>query len=542
MKTIKRLFLSIIGICLLTILLTGCFSEETTSIKITQMPSTTFTVGTTDIDPLMTVEINDKGSIQTVTLSIKNNELVSTNTTFKLELKNFNLAHAGSYTASVKYGDVVSYFDYQVIANDSLFAGGDGSIKNPYQITTPEQLLNINKLDSTKDINFKLMNDIDMTSVVSKGKLKEIDENSYAVIESFSGVFDGNGKKLFNINVSNDLGFAVSNAIVIFGSLEDAEIKNFDIYINNTQVDDISIVLELYGNVKFENVDMYGSTRAAHNHGNYAIYSNADSVTTFKDCNNFVDIVASEAKYIAVYVGYSSGGTVSFENCFNYGYIEALKVAVFIANAPTPITIKYVNSGNKGTLSSVEEESNVISATNSEKVIVNTAVSTGLATGTIKQIPAYDIKANTEIVNNKLTFKGLDETSNIKSVKVSFALSWMPATDKSTNSAYLNLNYNLSTTSTTTDLYLTKNDKGELAIKIVKLEDYTKAEGETEVTFDGCDWLKYNVEQGLYVFDGTKVIPGTIFTGFGSPMLTVLAYNAAGEVVQGQIIKLIVVK
>ena len=56
------------------------------------------------------------------------------------------------------------------------------------------------------------------------------------------------------------------------------------------------------------------------------------------------------------------------------------------------------------------------------------------------------------------------------------------------------------------------------------------------VTFEGKEWLAYNVTKGFYVFDGTKLMEGYTFTA-GSQNFSVFAYNAEDEVVSSVKIK-----
>lgn len=71
----------------------------------------------------------------------------------------------------------------------SIFAGGDGTEENPYLISTQEQLEIVSDLP---DSHFKLINDIEID-----GKITPLCSQG----EPFTGVFDGNGKTIRNLDL-----------------------------------------------------------------------------------------------------------------------------------------------------------------------------------------------------------------------------------------------------------------------------------------------------------------------------------------------------
>ncbi len=74
------------------------------------------------------------------------------------------------------------------------FAGGDGSMENPYIIMTPEQLDNVRRYLGSA---FMLIGDIDMTSYCSKNGFEPIGDNVFG----FFGTFMGNGYRIKGLEI-----------------------------------------------------------------------------------------------------------------------------------------------------------------------------------------------------------------------------------------------------------------------------------------------------------------------------------------------------
>ena len=81
--------------------------------------------------------------------------------------------------------------------NSKDFAGGDGTIENPYKIITPEQLNNVRKyLGAT----YMLLGDIDMTNYCENNEFLPIGDNVF----SFFGLFVGNNFTISGLKFSGD--------------------------------------------------------------------------------------------------------------------------------------------------------------------------------------------------------------------------------------------------------------------------------------------------------------------------------------------------
>lgn len=104
------------------------------------------------------------------------------------------------------------------------FAGGKGTVGNPYIVTTPEQL---QAISSYLNSSFKLGNDIDLSGYLSEDGKGYNDGMGWDPIgseeEPFSGTFDGDGHTISNLKIDRETGRGVG----LFGMVvPDAVIKN----------------------------------------------------------------------------------------------------------------------------------------------------------------------------------------------------------------------------------------------------------------------------------------------------------------------------
>lgn len=120
-------------------------------------------------------------------------------------------------------------------AEDNLFAGGDGSKENPWQIANEEQLRTfasyINEDEKYQDKYIVLTKDIVLTKEwIPAGAVKPYD---------FAGNFDGNGKKISNLTIGSKESpytgkYAGLFAYVKGGIVKNLTVENADIHIQNT--------------------------------------------------------------------------------------------------------------------------------------------------------------------------------------------------------------------------------------------------------------------------------------------------------------------
>jgi len=79
------------------------------------------------------------------------------------------------------------------------YGGGNGTVQSPYLVYTAEQMNQIGTSPGDWDDHFKLMADIDLHPDVA-GEFNIIGTSNSS---SFSGVFDGNGHKIFNFSLTS---------------------------------------------------------------------------------------------------------------------------------------------------------------------------------------------------------------------------------------------------------------------------------------------------------------------------------------------------
>jgi len=136
--------------------------------------------------------------------------------------------NSGSLTGNSSSSGGIS--SSSVLCDASLFAGGNGTEANPYQVSTPEQLQNLNCYDNYKTIYYALNNDIDLTSYLS-----EAGNNSGAgwlPIKSFRGKLNGNGYKVSGLWINRH----EKNALGLFGFVSNgADIRNVGVEIDNAK-------------------------------------------------------------------------------------------------------------------------------------------------------------------------------------------------------------------------------------------------------------------------------------------------------------------
>jgi len=104
----------------------------------------------------------------------------------------------------------ISTFEYVII-----FAGGDGSEANPYQVATAEQL---NSVRYYLDKHFQQTADIDLSSYNTGSGWEPIGSNS----SPFTGTFDGDGNTISNLTINR----STTDYIGLFGITDNAEIQN----------------------------------------------------------------------------------------------------------------------------------------------------------------------------------------------------------------------------------------------------------------------------------------------------------------------------
>lgn len=239
----------------------------------------------------------------------------------------------------------------EITVNDSVwtdyaansYAGGDGSIDNPYQIATAEQLAMLAKEmneSSTQysGMHFQLTQDIDLSGHrwIPIGMT---DWSGPGSSISFSGYFDGNNKKITGLFVDES---EKGHHAGLFGSIAvTKENNNEGVVVKDLVIEDANIissnasdtgnayasyagilvgcVLANYGCVgSIENVQVSGSINMTYHSGGFVGFS---SNVGYKECTADVQITSGEVT--GGFVGEAQGG--SFTNCISKGSISGTR-------------------------------------------------------------------------------------------------------------------------------------------------------------------------------------------------------------------------
>jgi hypothetical protein len=184
----------------------------------------------------------------------------------------------------------------------SALLTGAGTLGDPYLIYTAEELNVIGMFPCELDKYFKLMDDIDLSQYVGT------EFNIIGILNPFSGVFDGNEKKITNLNHVRGLFVSVSGAIKDLG-LIDANVDagtgdRVGSLVGNLQSGTITNCYAEDGNVSGN--DRVGGLVGDNNHG------------TITNCSATTSITGAE--YVGGLVGYNYYGTII--NCSAAGRVS----------------------------------------------------------------------------------------------------------------------------------------------------------------------------------------------------------------------------
>ncbi len=111
--------------------------------------------------------------------------------------ENFNTKNIWTYESSYAYPQLIEnpHRVYPLTENIRDFAGGDGSMENPYLIFTPQQLDNVRKYLGAV---YMLIGDLDMSKYCELNGFEPIGDNVF----SFFGTFIGNSNSIIGIKQS----------------------------------------------------------------------------------------------------------------------------------------------------------------------------------------------------------------------------------------------------------------------------------------------------------------------------------------------------
>lgn len=188
---------------------------------------------------------------------------------------------------------------------------GSGTLEDPYQITTEEELQSINNTSA----HYKLMNDLYMSN------------KPFTPIVSFSGVFDGNWKKIYNLKININQEY-----VGLFGYMYNATVRNLGI--ENIYVETLSYgksVGSLVGHADNCIIDKVYSTGSVRKYspttsivesmgGLIGLHTTGTTTNSYSHCHNIAGY-----GYAGGFVGRINSGTVT--NCYATGNLSNMNTS-----------------------------------------------------------------------------------------------------------------------------------------------------------------------------------------------------------------------
>ncbi len=247
----------------------------------------------------------------------------------------------------------------------SNFAGGLGTERSPYLISTAEEFVNIGKYsDVMKNgvaYNFKLISDIDLNTYTNFNKFGA--NNNYAISGYFNGTLVGTKNNESNYKIiSNDL-----LDYVFISSFSKSSFKDIDYYFVNNLVQlcpgQCGNTTTIFDNVDLYTVDPNTNISLVSNQGLYIswiafdFYNNKWTINndvTIKNADVYVNIVGTG--YNAVFFGgspyYGGSGNVLDSKYYGNYYGEAVNLVLGNQAYQNTFSINVENVENKGILAS----------------------------------------------------------------------------------------------------------------------------------------------------------------------------------------------
>ena len=229
----------------------------------------------------------------------------------------YNWPSRDSFDESTLYYGVAN--EYRFAYADGVekgFASGAGTQQHPYIIRTAEQLMKIDGQAEGK--YYRLEDDITIT-------------DGEANIQSFTGVLDGNGHSITLETV--DPRGNVLKACGLIMKATDAEFRNLDFHTTGIK----ALVVDGYGSVTFDNVDVYGEIELIDNNvAGYLVYANREASVRFNGCTSYANYIDTDGThYGAHFLAYyplGSNVTISFVDCTVEGDFLAGRAAALVGN------------------------------------------------------------------------------------------------------------------------------------------------------------------------------------------------------------------
>lgn len=212
---------------------------------------------------------------------------------------------------------------------EELFAGGNGTAEDPYQITTAEQMNNVRKNLSA---SYVLMNDIDLSGYSNWEPIGTSSEIP------FVGIFDGNNHTITGLTITEAPTVDDNSVPVYVGLFGFCKTEYEHFFCRNLKMENASI------NIHYdeENPLYIGTVSGCSDgflncetKGKIVLTGNIDEISVggivgagvvvyneIQSCKNYVDInIENNAKTGHIYCGGISGKDGEVTDCVNYGSI-----------------------------------------------------------------------------------------------------------------------------------------------------------------------------------------------------------------------------
>ena len=236
-------------------------------------------------------------------------------------------------TINAKADSVIT--DATAIENMSKFAGGLGTEESPYLIASNEHFANIIPGLSTKTIYYKLISDIEIANNYDSNN----DNSECGASYLKNSVFDG-------------ANHTITTKVHLFYQVYRSSIVDLRVELTTDMV-----CYATYAT--FKNVDTVGEVDAiGSNHGVYVRYAKPESMKneiTYIDCDCVVNFSGEGNMYNAVFTGYAYGEsvetTLNYSDCTYSGSFASGKAAMFLGNNSAnngKVTISVNNCFNYG--------------------------------------------------------------------------------------------------------------------------------------------------------------------------------------------------
>ncbi len=199
---------------------------------------------------------------------------------------------------------ISSFFSILPRLRAQTFSGGDGTISNPYQISTKAELLQVKDYPNEA---YALLNDIDFTGDGAY---------NYSILGNFSGKFDGLGYYISNLTLEGSISFFGS--VTATGKVKNLHIKNLTftgyLYSNGStnSKNQYHAPFAYTNDGEIENCSYVGDVHAYAYLAGFVLTNNG----TIKNCYSNANVIADDGMNISNnwFPGKYGGGFVRLNN------------------------------------------------------------------------------------------------------------------------------------------------------------------------------------------------------------------------------------